>query len=240
MDHHPVNKLPNFAELRKVNRRLQTSLKNLKAFNAKCREFLKTAAKPAASAADCKAPGIDNSAVASSTPKVIHIEPKPSAIATAYLQFKIIEALQPHPAYENDDGFQPLEVVLSISRDTDRNARMAIAEFEARGLSLLTVLEDLVAKGIVVKTGYEPRNGDIMIGLSENLGKRDAAECERTKIIADLAHKHGLRARWNNDGTGSLETSSGDIVQPAGCIWTLLSSLYDINDGITERPSVLH
>jgi hypothetical protein len=240
--HGAKSSLPDLGMLRLEIMQLRRSVAELKAFNACSREFLKTAATLSADA-KARPPAAGKPAHPRPAPAALRLKPlaaRCSALAAAYLRFKVVEALQPHPAYANDDGFQPLGVIVSLNFTGDRKARKVREEFMAAKLSLLDVVEDLINEGIVVKTAYEPRNGDAMVGLVENLPKREAADRERTRLVADLASKYGLYPRWNRDGTGSLETLSGDIVQPTGCIWTLLSSLYDINEGMSNRKGLLN
>jgi hypothetical protein len=166
--------------------------------------------------------------------------PNCSALSFSYLQFKVIEALQPHPAYECDDGFQPLGVILCMTFDGDRKAKTALSELRRAGFSLLDIVDELVAKGMVVKTEYEPCNGDVMVGLAANLPMREAAHVERKKLIRNIACKYRLVLQWNEDGTGSLITSAGHMVQPSGSVWALLSCLYTIKDSVANRPKSLN
>ena len=164
-------------------------------------------------------------------------KPNCSALSFSYLQFKVIEAVQPHPAYELDDGFQPLGVIQRMTFAGDRKAKRAISELCRAGFALLDIVDDLVAKGMVVKTEYEPCNGDVMVGLAANLPMREAAHVERKKLIRNIACKYRLVLQWNEDGTGSLITSSGHMVEPSGSVWALLSCLYTIRDSVANRPS---
>jgi hypothetical protein len=216
--------------------RLRASVEDLRHFNAKCWRYLKTAADTPA-----PAPSGDGSSALSEliqcgnkgcTPR------KGSALSASYLRFKVIEALQPHPAYEKDDGFQQLSVILSLKFDRDRKAKKALTELRRSGHKFSTVVDDLVSEGIAVKTGHEPWNGDVMIGLAENLARRPAAHTERKQVIVNLAHKFGLRPRWHADGTGSLEKASGEVMS-AGNVWILLSYLYEIIEAIAKRR-ILH
>jgi len=241
--HYPKSSHLDISELRRCVDRLREGLADLQAYNANCRDFLKKAARLSAAGKAANVRLLDKAASSRRLAGAVKAKPpiaRCSTLFEAYLQFKIIEALQPHPAYDNDDGFQPLGVILALNFKGDRKAKKARTQLEAAGLSLLDVLGSLEKRGIVVRTGYEPQNGDVMVGLTENLPKREAADCERRSIVSNLAHKYGLHPRWYEDGTGSLETPSGDIVQPAGCIWTLLSSLYEINESVSKRPSNLN
>ena len=51
----------------------------------------------------------------------------------------------------------------------------------------MAIVAELVEKGTIVQTPYEPRNGDVMLGLPDNLPVRKAAHEERKKLIACLA-----------------------------------------------------
>jgi hypothetical protein len=215
--------------------RLRASVEDLRKFNAKCRNYLKTAAEPSAPSDRERRPL--NKLIRCA--KVGCTARESSALAVSYIRFKLIEALQPHPAYEKDDGFQQLSVILSLKFEGDRKAKKALAELRRSGQSLSAVVNDLVSEGIAVKTGYEPWNGDVMIGLTQNLSRRPAAHCERKNVIVESARKFGLRPRWNADGTGSLETASGEVVSD-GNVWTLLSHLYQIIESIANRHRTLN
>lgn len=165
---------------------------------------------------------------------------KCSALARSFLQYKIIEALQPHPAYDSDDGFQPLCVIRSLKVDDDPKARQALAEFRTRDLPLMTIVAELVENGTVVQTPYEPWNGDVMLGLPEHLPARDAAHEERKKLIADLAEKYGHRIGWNEDGTGWLAPPCGKRAHICGSVWDLLSYLSAIELTSRKRPRSFH
>ena len=163
-----------------------------------------------------------------------------SALAKSYLQYKIIEALQPHPAYETDDGFHPRCVVCSMSLHDDLKARAALAELGGSNFTLIGVIAELVENGTIMQTAYEPCYGDVMLGLPENLGIRRNAHQERINLVIQEAAQFGLNARWNDDGTGWLETSGGDVAQPPALIWELLSYLDDVATSVTERPHALN
>jgi len=230
----------NIRDLRLELSRLQASSKDWKNFNAECWRCLATAAKspaptdPANSTSSIQAPRVTNGLVGRQRMRNC------CALSFSYLQFKVIETLQPHPAYESDDGFQPLGVILSMNFGEERKARTALAELHGAGLSLVDIVDDLVARDMVVKTGYEACNGDLMIGLAANLPKREAAYLERRKLIGTFAAKYSLLLQWNEDGTGSLLTSAGRRVQPSSSVWTLLSWLYTIDNSVAKRPKPLH
>ena len=227
--------------------RHQASSEDWKDFNAECWRYLATAAElssPPEPAGNLTAPA-QASRAANGPIERRGIDPsgrKPNcgALSFSYLQFKVIEALQPHPAYEIDDGFQPLGVIQRMTFAGDRKANRALSELRRAGFSLLDIVDDLVAKGMVVKTGYEPCNGDVMVGLAANLPMREAAHVERKKLIRNIACKYRLVLQWNEDGTGSLITSSGHMVEPSGSVWALLSCLYTIKDSVANRPKSLN
>jgi hypothetical protein len=242
-----IGLLAHIHELRLELSRLQASLKDWKNFNAECWRYLATAAQsptppepashltspiqaPRATSGLIECRGIDASGRM----------PNCSALSFSYLQYKVIEALQPHPGYESDDGFQPLGVIQCMTFDGDRKAKTALAELRRAGFSLLDIVDDLVARGMVVKTEYEPCNGDVMIGLTPNLPMREVAHVERKKLIRNIACKYRLVLQWNEDGTGSLITSAGHMVQPSGSVWALLSCLYTIKDSVANRPKSLN
>jgi len=227
--------------------RHQASLEEWKNFNAECWRFLATAAQlptlpePADNlTAPVQAPRVANGPI--ERPRIDPSGRKPNcgALSFSYLQFKVIEAVQPHPAYELDDGFQPLGVIQRLTFAGDRKAETALSELRRAGFSLLDIVDDLVAKGMVVKTEYEPCNGDVMVGLAANLPMREAAHVERKKLIRNIACKYRLVLQWNEDGTGSLITSAGHMVEPSGSVWALLSCLYTIRDSVANRPKSLN
>jgi len=227
----------NIRNLRLELSRLQASSKDWKNFNAECWRSLAAAAKSPAPTEPA------NSTSSRQAPRALIGRQRTRnccALSFSYLQFKVVEALQPHPAYESDDGFQPLGVILSMSFGEERKATKALAELHGAGLSLADIVDDLVARDMVVKTGYEACNGDAMIGLAANLPKREAAHLERRKLIGTFAAKYSLLLQWNEDGTGSLLTSAGRRVQPSGSVWTLLSCLYTIENSVAKRPKLLH
>jgi hypothetical protein len=164
-----------------------------------------------------------------------------SALARAYLKYRIIDALQPHPSYQSDDGFQPLYVVRWMKFDDERRGREALAEFHGGVLPILAAVRELVEQGIVVQTAFEPCNGDVMLGLPEYLPLRKAAHEERKMIVADLAQKYRHAAGWNEDGTGWLvppRQSCPDQIR--GSVWDLLSYLHSIDHTAGERPRSLN
>jgi len=160
-----------------------------------------------------------------------------SALSAAYLRYKIVEFLQPHPSYKFDDGFQP-QSIIGCAIECDQSAPKPPAEVE--GNALIAVLTELVESGEVIFTPYEPANGDFMLGLPENLGKRDAAYEERKWLIVEGAAKCGLRAKWNEDGTGWLEFPGGALARPAGPVWDLLSYLNNAPVHVAEMPQLLN
>jgi hypothetical protein len=155
------------------------------------------------------------------------------ALVNAYLRYKIIEFLQPHPYYGYDDGFQPLRLI-GEAIESDERSEEILADSDD-GV-LVEALGELISAGAVIQTPFEPTNGDVMLGLAENLGKRHAAYEERKRLIADGAALRGLRAKWNADGTGWLETPNGAIAAPAGSVWDLLSYL----NSEPEAPRLLN
>jgi hypothetical protein len=231
-------------DLRLELSRHQASLKEWKNFNAECWRYLATAAQlptppePAGNLMD--PPRVTNGLIERQRIDPSGRKPNCGALSFSYLQFKVIEALQPHPAYESDDGFQPLGVIQRMTFAGDRKAKTALSELRRAGFSLLDIVDDLVAKGMVVKTEYEPCNGDAMVGLAANLPMREAAHVERKKLIRTIACKYRLVLQWNEDGTGSLITSSGHMVEPSGSVWALLSCLYTIRDSVANRPESLN
>jgi hypothetical protein len=160
-----------------------------------------------------------------------------SALVEAFLTYKIVEFLQPHPDYEHDDGFHPRSII-GDAIDRDATAQDILAH--AGGNPLALVLAGLIKRGAVVETPFEPANGDVMLGLPENLGKRKAAFEERKSLIVENAGKLGLRVMWNEDGTGSIETPSGIVVLVAGSVWDLLSYLNNVAASAREVPHALN
>ncbi len=229
-------------DLRLELSRHQASLEEWRNFNAECWRYLATAAQlptPPAPAGN-QAPRVTNGPIERQGIDPSGRKPNCGALSFSYLQFKVIEALQPHPAYESDDGFQPLGVIQRMTFAGDRKAKTALSELRRAGFSLLDIVDDLVAKGMVVKTEYEPCNGDAMVGLAANLPMREAAHVERKKLIRTIACKYRLVLQWNEDGTGSLITSAGHMVEPSGSVWALLSCLYTIKDSVANRPKSLN
>jgi hypothetical protein len=164
-----------------------------------------------------------------------------SALAISYLKYRIIEALQPHPSYTSDDGFQPLYVIRSLKFDDERRGREALAEFAGLDLPILEIVAELVESGIIVRTPYEPCNGDVMLGLPEYLPLRKAAHEERKTIIASLAQKYRHAAGWNEDGTGWLAPPRQNFPEKIkGSVWDLLSYLHRIDFTAAERPYALN
>lgn len=163
-----------------------------------------------------------------------------SPLARFYLQYRIIEALQPLPVYESDDGFQPLQVILSLRFDDDPKAEQALAEFRGRELPILQIVAGLVERGIVIQTPFEPWNGDVMLGLPEYQYVREAAYEERKRLIAGLAKKCGHAAGWNADGTGWLTSPCRNSADIRGSVWDLLSYLNLIEISLSKRPRSLH
>jgi hypothetical protein len=242
-----IGLLAHIHELRLELTRLQASLKDWKNFNAECWRCLATAAElpaqtePASNLTrPIQAPHVTNGLIKLRGIDASGRKPNCSALSFSYLQFKVIDALQPHPGYESDDGFQPLGVIQCMTFDGDRKAKTALSELRGAGFFLLDIVDDLVAKGMVVKTEYEPCNGDVMVGLTANLPMREAAHVERKKLIRNIASKYRLVLEWNEDGTGSLITSAGHMVQPSGSVWALLSCLYTIKDSVANRPKSLN
>ena len=163
-----------------------------------------------------------------------------SALAKSYLKFKLIEALQPHPAYDNDDGFQPLWVVRSLKFDGDRLGRENLAEFADAEAPIMAIVDELVQEDIVVKTQFEPCNGDVMLGLRENLPRRQAAHEERRAIVENLAASYRHTLGWNEDGTGWLQPPRQNSSEVSGSIWDLLSYLHAIEIVAGDPPRSFH
>jgi hypothetical protein len=227
--------------------RLEASAKEWNDFNTECWRYLATASQlPAPTEPTSKlpspiqAPGVASGLIERGGLDASGRMPNCSALSFSYLQFKVIEALQPHPAYDSDDGFQPLGVIERMTFDGERKAKKALSELHGAGFSLLDIVDSLVARNMVVKTGYEPCNGDVMVGLTANFPMREAALVERKKLIRTIASKYSLLLEWNEDGTGSLITSAGHTVQPSGSVWALLSCLYTIKDSVANRPKSLN
>jgi hypothetical protein len=163
-----------------------------------------------------------------------------STLAKAYLKYSIVEALQPHPAYKHDDGYQPLYVVRSMKFDVGRKGRKALAEFRGREIPILQVIAELVDRGIVVQTDFEACNGDVMLGLPEYLPLRGKAHEERIGIVESLAQKYQHVAGWNEDGTGWLMPPRRNYAEIRGSIWDLLSYLHAIELIAGETPRLLN
>jgi len=161
-------------------------------------------------------------------------------LAICYFTYKIIEALQPHPGYKSDDGFQPRKLLYRFVCENEAAPREVFRPCETGKCPLITVLIGLTARGAVIETAFEPCNGDVMLGLRENLGKRLQAYEERRSLISEGAARNGLQAKWNEDGTGWIETPSGQIVKACGSVWDLLSYLKTIATIRAEGPQVLH
>jgi hypothetical protein len=186
-------------DLRLELSRHQASAEEWENFNAECWRFLATAAQlptppaPARNLTDpVQAPCVTDGLIERQRIDPSGRKPNCGALSFSYLQFKVIEALQPHPAYEIDDGFQPLGVIQRMTFAGDRKAKTALSELRRAGFSLLDIVDDLVAKGMVVKTEYEPCNGDVMVGLAANLPMREAAHVERKKLIRTIASSIAL------------------------------------------------
>ncbi len=164
-------------------------------------------------------------------------EEKHGALVTAFLKYKIVEFLQPHPGYKHDDGFQPRSII-GGAIESDSTAQDILAG--AAGDPLADVLAGLIKTGAVIETPFESANGDVMLGLPENLGKRKAALEERRSLVVESAAQLGLRAVWNQDGTGSIETRSGIVTEAAGSVWDLLSYLNTAAVSAHEVPRMLN
>jgi hypothetical protein len=240
-----------FGDIYKHLEALLESVAEFKVFSAQSKKMLESA--PQLSAACNCAEGVE----AAATQLVdLHLDPRCvrccdkrsrrrktegcSALARAYLKYKVIEALQPLPAYDNDDGFQPLLIIRSLKFDGDRKGREALAEFRGRELPIMAIVDELVQEGTIVKTSYEPHNGDVMLGLPEYLPRRKAAHEERKTIVADLALKYRHIAGWNEDGTGWLTPPRRDYAEIRGSVWDLLSYLHAIDHVAGESPRSFH
>jgi hypothetical protein len=163
-----------------------------------------------------------------------------SMLARHYLQYKIVEALQPHSSYKFDDGFQPLGLISSLRFDGEPGAEEALAEFGGRQPPVMSVVAGFIEKGIIIQTPYEPWNGDIMLGLRQYLPQRQAAHEERRKLIEELAAKYDHRAGWNEDGSGWLSASCRDCGSICGSVWDLLSYLRGLEQNVAKRPRTLN
>ncbi len=230
---------------------LRESVAKFRAFNAQGRQFLESAGQwdavisSAAAVESAAAPllslALDPRCIRCRAKRLRRTQAaKCSPFARAYLEYRIIEALQPHPAYESDDGFQPLWIIRSLRFDDDPRADQALAEFRGRELPIMAIVAEFLEKGIVVQTPYEPCNGDVMLGLTEHLPVRKAAHEERKRLIACLAEKFGHRAGWNEDGTGWLASPCAKCADICGSVWDLLSYLSAIELGVTKRRRSLN
>jgi hypothetical protein len=163
-----------------------------------------------------------------------------SILARHYLQYKIIEALQPHPSYKCDDGFQPLGVISGLRFDGEPGAGEALAEFRGRLPPVMSIVAEFIEKGIVVQTPYEPWNGDVMVGLRQYLPLRQAAHEERKRLIEELAARYDHRCGWNEDGSGWLIPSCKNCGGIYGSVWDLLSYLRGLEQSVAKRPRTLN
>ena len=246
-----AGKVLSFMDIYAQLQALRQSVAEFRAFNARSPQVAEAAGQT--EAAICSAAAVESAAAPllnlSLDPRCIRCRAKRlrrsqaikcSALARSYLEYRIIEALQPHPAYESDDGFQPLWIIRSLKFDDDPRAGDALAEFGGGDLPVMPVVAEFVEKGIVVQTPYEPWNGDVMLGLPEFLPMRKAAHEERKKLVAGLAEKYGHRTGWNEDGTGWLASPCRNCAQICGSVWDLLSYLTAIEIGPGKRPRALH
>jgi len=161
-------------------------------------------------------------------------------LAISYFTYKIIEALQPHPGYKSDDGFQPRKLLYRFVCEDKAAPQEVFRACDSGKCLLIAVLFGLIATGAVIETAFEPCNGDVMLGLRENLGKRQQAYEERRTLISEGAARNGLQAKWNEDGTGWIETPSGHIVKASGSVWDLLSHVDAIAATWAKRPQAVH
>jgi hypothetical protein len=162
-----------------------------------------------------------------------------SDLANFYLQYKIIEALQPHSNYKFDDGFQPRGIISTLQLDGEPGADQALREFRGKP-PIMAIVAELMEKGIVVQTPYEPRNGDVMLGLRDNLPLREAAHRERKKLIETLAKKFDHRLGWDEDGTGWLALSWRKCAGVRGSVWDLLSYLRALELSVPKGPRTIN
>lgn len=163
-----------------------------------------------------------------------------SDLAHFYLRYKIVEALQPHPNYKSDDGFQPFGLVSTLRFCDEPGADQALDEFNGRQPPIMAALADLIEKGIVVQTPFEPWNGDVMLGLRANLPLREAAHQERRRLIETLAEKFSHRLGWNEDGTGWLAPTRRNCGGVRGSIWDLLSYLRALEHTGPKGPRTIN
>ncbi len=163
-----------------------------------------------------------------------------STLARHYLQYRIIEALQPHASYEFDDGFQPLGIISTLRFDDEAGAEEALAEFSGRQPPVMSIVAEFIEKGIIIQTPFEPWNGDVMLGLREFLPRRRAAHDERKRLIEELAAKYNHRAGWNEDGSGWLAASCQSCGDISGSVWDLLSYLRGMEQSVGKRPRTLN
>ncbi len=246
-----AGKVLSFMDIYAQLQALRESVAEFQAFNTRSPQFAENAGEleaaiGSAAAVESAAAPLLNLAI---DPHCLQCRAKPlrrtqaakcSALARSYLQYRIIEALQPHPAYESDDGFQPLWIIRSLRFDDDPRAREALAEFGGRELPIMPIVAEFVEKGTIVQTPYEPWNGDVMLGLPEFLPVRKAAHEERKKLVACLAEKYGHSTGWNEDGTGWLTSPCRSCDEICGSVWDLLSYLSAIELGTGKRPSSLN
>jgi hypothetical protein len=244
-------KMLSFMDIYAQLQALRDSIAKFRAFNPQDRQFLETAGQLDAVISSA-------AAVESAAAPLVNFAPDPrcircrgkrsrrtqaakcSPLAQAYLQYRILDALQPHPAYDSDDGFQPLWIIRSLRFDDDPRAAQALAEFGGRELPIMPIVSGFLEKGTVVQTAFEPWNGDVMLGLPEYLPVRNAAHEERKKLIACLAAKFGHSAGWNEDGTGWLASPCRNCAEICGSVWDLLSYLSAIELSVAKRPRALN
>jgi hypothetical protein len=240
-----------FADIFKHIQTLRESMAAFRAFNAGKRQCQENAAELAA--VDSSAEAVETAAepllnlaldLRCNQCRVQRLRRAPSAgcstLARHYLQYKIIEALQPHSSYKFDDGFQPLGLISTMRFDGEHGAEEALEEFSGRQPPVMAIVAEFIEKGVVVQTSFEPVNGDVMLGLREYLPRRRAAHKERIKLIEELAAKYDHRVGWNKDGTGWLAASCQHCGDVGGSVWDLLSYLRGLEQSVTKRPRTLN
>jgi hypothetical protein len=240
-----------FADIYKHIQTLRESMAAFRAFNARKRHCQENAAEldavnSSAEAVESAAAPLLNLAIdlrcSQCRAKRSNCAPSAgcSVLARHYLQYKIIEALQPHSSYKFDDGFQPLGLISTLRFDGEPGAEEALAEFCGRQPPIMSIVAEFIEKGIIVQTPYEPWNGDVMLGLRDYLPRREAAREERKRLIEELAAKYDHRAGWNEDGSGWLVPSSRGCGGIFGSVWDLLSYLRGLEQSVTKRRRTLN
>ncbi len=135
-----------FADIYKHIQTLRESMAAFRAFNARKRQSQENAAEldavnSSAEAVETAAAPLLNLALdlRCSHCRVKRLRRAPSAgcsmLARHYLQYRIVEALQPHSSYTSDDGFQPLGLISTLRFDGEHGTEEALAEFGGQATS---------------------------------------------------------------------------------------------------------